>query len=423
MRPLLDGSCLDLVAAGRCFISAQQPPVQRVRRQSSPGLAPIAGPSRELLDKYCVGCHNQRLKTGGLRLEGDQSGARPSIRTSGRRWSASCADGAMPPGGHAAPEPRRRRRARDPARAIARPSRGVDPKPGVPMLHRLNRAEYANAIRDLLASTWTSPTLLPPDDRPTASTTSPTCCGVSPSLHGALSRRGARRSARWRSAIRASGRASDTYRVRQDSRRTGTSRAAARHASAASAPATRFRSTASTRSRPSCYAPTWRRCAASRSARGRVRDRRRAPVHRCDDRRRRRPAAADPEADRSRGRRVDARLRVRVPSRPGPRVDRRHVRRQTRRRRDTSGCSRSCATARPTPLDLDGPAARRSRSRSPGRSTRPAPATRRAAGAIFVCRPASAADGERRARATILSTLARRAYRRPVTDADLDSRC
>ena len=38
------------------------------------------------------------------------------------------------------------------------------PNPGRPVLHRLNRAEYANAVRDLLALEVDPSTLLPPDD-------------------------------------------------------------------------------------------------------------------------------------------------------------------------------------------------------------------------------------------------------------------
>jgi hypothetical protein len=49
------------------------------------------------------------------------------------------------------------------------------PNPGRPMVHRLNRAEYANAIRDLLALEVTRDAAATGLIRPAASTTSPTC--------------------------------------------------------------------------------------------------------------------------------------------------------------------------------------------------------------------------------------------------------
>ena len=127
------------------------------------GLWAQAAGSQALVSQYCVTCHNDRQKTGGFNLQGvDPStpSAHPDVwEKVVRKVSA----GAMPPAG--APRP-------DPAaldglvahltadldrRAAARPS------PGRPVLHRLNRAEYANAIRDLLALQVDASTLLPPD--------------------------------------------------------------------------------------------------------------------------------------------------------------------------------------------------------------------------------------------------------------------
>ena len=51
----------------------------------------------------------------------------------------------------------------------------AQPNPGRPMLHRLNRVEYGNAVRDLLALNVDVASLLPADDSGTASTTSPIC--------------------------------------------------------------------------------------------------------------------------------------------------------------------------------------------------------------------------------------------------------
>ena len=75
------------------------------------------------------------------------------------------------------------------------------PNPGRPLPHRLNRAEYANAIRDLLRSTSaTSRRCCRPTTRRTASTTSPRRSARRRCCSSATSRR-RDASARWRSAI------------------------------------------------------------------------------------------------------------------------------------------------------------------------------------------------------------------------------
>ena len=56
------------------------------------------------------------------------------------------------------------------------------PNPGRPVLHRLNRAEYANAIRDLLALDVDTASLLPPDDSSSGFDNNADVLGVSPSL-------------------------------------------------------------------------------------------------------------------------------------------------------------------------------------------------------------------------------------------------
>ena len=56
------------------------------------------------------------------------------------------------------------------------------PNPGGPLLHRLNRAEYANAIRDLLALDVDAASLLPPDDSTYGFDNIADVLGVSPAL-------------------------------------------------------------------------------------------------------------------------------------------------------------------------------------------------------------------------------------------------
>jgi hypothetical protein len=119
---------------------------------------------RALLTRYCAGCHNQKLKTGGVSLEG-QDASNPA-RNAGL-WEnvlRKVRSGQMPPPGLPQPEAAA-------ARAFARSlentldrAAAAHPNPGRTGTHRLNRAEYSNAIRDLLGIDTQPGALLPPDD-------------------------------------------------------------------------------------------------------------------------------------------------------------------------------------------------------------------------------------------------------------------
>jgi hypothetical protein len=117
-----------------------------------------------VLTQYCVTCHNQTAKTGGLALDTlDLANVGKSAET----WEKvvrKIRSGMMPPSGSRRPE-----RAVLDSFATELESRldraGIaNPNPGAPGLHRLNRTEYANAIRDLLDLEVDVTTLLPSDD-------------------------------------------------------------------------------------------------------------------------------------------------------------------------------------------------------------------------------------------------------------------
>ena len=122
----------------------------------------IGRDSRALLDQFCVTCHNARARTGGLALDtlaGSPVAADPNAW---ERVVRRLRTGTMPPQGMPRPEPAA---ISDLASALegALDAAG-DPNPGRPLLRRLNRAEYANVIRDLLAVDVDVRTLLPADD-------------------------------------------------------------------------------------------------------------------------------------------------------------------------------------------------------------------------------------------------------------------
>ena len=121
-------------------------------------------PQRALLDRHCVGCHNEKAKTAGLQLDKldvTHPGENPEIWEKVVRKVRA---GMMPPSG--APRPERTQLDAFAAKLETEldHAAALHPNPGNPGLHRLNRIEYANAIRDLLALDIDAATLLPADD-------------------------------------------------------------------------------------------------------------------------------------------------------------------------------------------------------------------------------------------------------------------
>ncbi len=142
-------------------------PAAQARNSSSQPVAAQANgsPERALLDRYCVTCHNEKLKTGGLALDAadlTKLGDHPDIW---ERVVYKIQGGMMPPVGRPRPE------AASFDALVSFLKNGLDahaiahPDPGrTDAFHRLNRAEYKNAVRDLLAIDVDVAALLPPDD-------------------------------------------------------------------------------------------------------------------------------------------------------------------------------------------------------------------------------------------------------------------
>jgi mono/diheme cytochrome c family protein len=159
--------------------------VARAAAPQAPAPAPsssLAPGDRAVVDKYCVTCHNQRLKTSGLALDvadlADVAGHSDVWEKVIRKVEA----GMMPPAGVPRPDDATKRalvsRLEDTLDSAAR----AKPNPGRPLVHRLNRAEYANAIRDLLAVHVDISSLLPPDDSSAGFDNNADVLGLSPVL-------------------------------------------------------------------------------------------------------------------------------------------------------------------------------------------------------------------------------------------------
>jgi len=167
--------CFGLAAAASISPSAAPRPAPQ-----GPAAGAAAAGARATLDRYCVTCHNQRVRSGELALDGlDVSNVAAQAAT----WEKvvrKVRAGAMPPAGMPRP---------DESTATALVSeltsaldRAATPNPGRPLLHRLNRAEYANVVRDLLAIDVDVRSLLPADDSAFGFDNNADLLVVSPSL-------------------------------------------------------------------------------------------------------------------------------------------------------------------------------------------------------------------------------------------------
>jgi mono/diheme cytochrome c family protein len=155
-------------------------------RSASSGTHPTAGASVPrnwgLLDKYCVECHNTVDWAGGIAFDALSPDALADDAQTWEKAVRKMRTGMMPPAGKPRPP-----RAQLDGFASELESR-LDkvsyehPRPGTKSLHRLNRAEYANAIRDLIAYDLDVSTLLPADDAAEGFDNIADVLGVSPTL-------------------------------------------------------------------------------------------------------------------------------------------------------------------------------------------------------------------------------------------------
>lgn len=125
---------------------------------------PSVSPQQALVNQYCIACHNDKLQSGTMNLKKLDVNHPAQTAEVAEKVVHMLHAGMMPPPGMPRPKP-------EAVKAfIAAIENGVDqaaavhPNPGRPALHRLNRTEYANSIRDLLGVTVDVSALLPSDD-------------------------------------------------------------------------------------------------------------------------------------------------------------------------------------------------------------------------------------------------------------------
>jgi mono/diheme cytochrome c family protein len=156
---------ITLLMTGGWALAARGPIAFNAQQSESASSDPAASSQSAIISKYCVGCHNQRLRTAGLALDALSTS---SVGSSAEVWEKVVRKlriGAMPPPGAPRPDKPAGDALVSGLEAALDEAAARNPIPGrTDTLHRLNRTEYQNAIRDLLALDVDTASLLPADD-------------------------------------------------------------------------------------------------------------------------------------------------------------------------------------------------------------------------------------------------------------------
>src|SRR5262245_38498036 len=152
-----------LTTATLCLVLAHRSPELRAQAAASPSPrtppaaqtpAPpgstVSDADRTLLTRYCFTCHDSRLKTAGLALDALDLAAIAHDAPTWEKVVSKLRGGMMPPVGRPRPDAKALDEFTAHIESDLNRAAAASPEPGRVPHHRLNRAEYTNAVRDLL---------------------------------------------------------------------------------------------------------------------------------------------------------------------------------------------------------------------------------------------------------------------------------
>lgn len=142
-----------------------RPAPAAARRAGVPASATLSPQAQNaVINEYCIGCHDDDGRAGGLSLQEfrpERADAQPGIA---ERMIRKLRAGLMPPAGKPRPDAATVRALAASLGATVDRAAAARPFAGAPELHRVNRAEYRNSVRDLLDLDVDVSSLLPPDE-------------------------------------------------------------------------------------------------------------------------------------------------------------------------------------------------------------------------------------------------------------------
>jgi mono/diheme cytochrome c family protein len=140
-------------------------------------------PARQLVTTYCVSCHNQRTKTANFMLDTVDA---DQVANSADEWEKvviKLRSRSMPPPGARRPDNATYDNVATWLETALDHAAAAHVNPGRPAeLHRLNRTEYANAVRDLLGVEIDAKAMLPPDEQAHGFSTNADALAIQPAL-------------------------------------------------------------------------------------------------------------------------------------------------------------------------------------------------------------------------------------------------
>ena len=120
---------------------------------------------RRMFRRYCIGCHNDRLRTADLSIAALDLETLSDDAETWEKVVTRLRAGSMPPPGRPRPDEATYRNVAGWLETELDRAWVADPRPGrINAIHRINRTEYRNAIRDLLALDVDVESLLPGDE-------------------------------------------------------------------------------------------------------------------------------------------------------------------------------------------------------------------------------------------------------------------
>src|SRR5689334_11954269 len=134
-----------------------------VRSQAPAAAGPVADRETATVKQYCAVCHSERGKAGGLSLASFDVNAAAERAPVAEKMIRKLRAGMMPPPGARRPDEASLAALADALAARIDRAAAAKPNPGWRPFQRLNRAEYARAVRDLVALDVDTEALLPPD--------------------------------------------------------------------------------------------------------------------------------------------------------------------------------------------------------------------------------------------------------------------